>query len=163
MPDAERFRDVMGHFATGVTVVTSLTSEGRPCGLTANAVTSVSLDPLLLLVCLESRSFTHDAVIESGNFAVNILDRAGRALAERFSRGARERRFEGLVHRPEATGAPVLSDSLAWLDCTVQRVYDAGDHSVVLGHVVACSARAGEPLIFYRGRYAVALDEAGPS
>jgi 3-hydroxy-9,10-secoandrosta-1,3,5(10)-triene-9,17-dione monooxygenase reductase component len=142
----------MGHFATGVAVVTSRTPSGHACGLTVNALTSVSLDPPLILVCLAMSSRTHDSVLERGSFAVNVLDRDGIELAERFSRGRREARFEALELREEATGAPVLAGALAWIDCVVHEVHAAGDHSIVVGRVQDSGHRpGGEPLVFYRG------------
>jgi len=153
MPDELQFRYVMAHFATGVTVVTSRTPDGRPCGLTANSVASVSLNPLLVLVCVEREAASHACVIEGGAFAVSILDRRHDELARRFAAGDRTARFEELAYRTETTGSPVLDDALAWLDCRVQNVYEAGDHSIVVGEVIACDAREGEPLVFYRGEY----------
>lgn len=153
MPDERQFRTVIGHFATGVTVVTSRRADGRPCGLTANSVASVSLDPLLVLVCLDRSAVSHGCIIDGGAFAVSILAAPDEPLARRFAEGEREDRFEGLAWREEVTGCPVLERALAWLDCRVRDVHGAGDHSIVVGEVVACGARAGEPLVFYRGEY----------
>lgn len=153
MPDERRFRDVIGHFTTGVTVVTSLRADGRPCGLTANSVASVSLDPLLMLVCLDREAASHGCVIDGGAFAVSILSHEDEALARRFAEGEREDRFVALEWRAEVTGSPVLARSLAWVDCRVRDVHEGGDHSIVVGEVVACGARSGEPLVFYRGEY----------
>jgi 3-hydroxy-9,10-secoandrosta-1,3,5(10)-triene-9,17-dione monooxygenase reductase component len=153
----------MGHFATGVAVVTSRSPDGRACGLTVNALASVSLDPPLILVCLAVTSATHDAVLESGSFAVNVLDESGADLAERFSRGRRASRFRALELHEEVTGAPVLDRALAWLDCRVHAVHEAGDHSIVVGRVQDCGVREGRvPLLFYRGRFGGASVE-GPS
>ena len=151
--DSLQFRKVMGTFPTGVTIVTARALDGAPCGLTANAVASVSLDPLLILVCLASASDTHDQVLESGAFAVNLLDARSEALARRFSSGDRESRFEGLHIREEITGSPVFEEGLGWLDCRVSSVLKAGDHTIVVGRVLACDARAGEPLVFVRGSF----------
>lgn len=153
MPDELHFRKVMGHFATGVTVVTSRTSVGEPRGLTASAVSSVSLRPLLLLVCLGRRSATRDAVLGSGVFAVNVLSASDRGLAKRFARGVREERFDGLAYDEGATGCPLLADALAWLDCRVHDTHEVGDHTVVIGEVSACEARPGDPLVYFRGRF----------
>lgn len=153
MPDELQFRHVMAHFATGVTVVTSRTPDGRPCGLTANSVASVSLEPLLVLVCVDREAASHACIIEGGAFAVSILDHRHEQIARRFSAGERTGRFEELSLRVETTGSPVLNDALAWLDCRVQNVHQAGDHSIVVGEVVACDAREGDPLVFYRGEY----------
>ena len=153
MPDELQFRHVMAHFATGVTIVTSRTPDGRPCGLTANSVASVSLDPLLVLVCVDRAAASHACIVDGGAFAVSILDRSHEELARRFSAGERTARFEELACRTETTGSPVLEDALAWLDCRVRNVYEAGDHSIVVGEVIACDARDGQPLVFYRGEY----------
>ena len=148
-----RFRTVMGHFTTGVTVVTSRGPDGSPCGLTANSVASVSLDPLLVLVCLDRSAASHGCIIEGGAFAVSILSSEDEPLARRFSEGERADRFDGIELLDATTGSPILGRALAWLDCRVSEVYEAGDHSIVVGEVVACDARAGEPLVFFRGRY----------
>ncbi len=143
----------MGHFATGVAVVTSRTSEGDPCGATANAVASVSLEPPLVLVCLATSSVTHGCVLENGVFAINVLDAGAGALARRFSRGRRATRFEGLELDEQASGSPVLADALAWLDCRIEAIHPAGDHAIVVGRVLACDARAGDPLVFFRSGF----------
>ncbi|MBW3535545.1 MAG: flavin reductase family protein [Gemmatimonadetes bacterium] len=153
MPDQRQFREVIGHFTTGVTVVTSLRADGRPCGMTANSVASVSLDPLLILVCLDREAASHGCVIDGGAFAVSILSHDDEALARRFAEGEREDRFTALEWRAEVTGSPVLSRALAWVDCRVRDVHEGGDHSIVVGEVMACDAREGEPLVFYRGEY----------
>ena len=153
MVDDVRFRQVMGHFATGVAVVTATRPGGGPCGLTANSVASVSLRPLLMLVCVDRRAHSHDAITGAGSFAVSVLAAGDEWLARRFSLGQREERFEGLSFRTEETGSPVLDDALAWLDCRVHDVHEGGDHSIVVGEVLACGAREGEPLVFFRGEY----------
>ncbi len=153
MPDELRFRHVMAHFATGVTVVTSRAPGGRLCGLTANSLASVSLDPLLVLVCVGREAASHACIVAGGAFAVSILGRQHEVLARRFSLGDRSARFDELKYRTELTGSPVLDDALAWLDCRVTDVHEGGDHSIVVGEVVACDARDGDPLVFYRGGY----------
>lgn len=142
----------MGRFATGVAIVTSRATDGVESGLTVNSLTSVSLHPPLLLVCLDERSATLETVRESGAFAVNVLARESTALADRFARGRRATRFRGLGSREEVTGAPILEDALAWLDCVVEALHAAGDHAIVLGRVERCGAREGEPLLFLGGR-----------
>lgn len=153
MLDERTFRDVVGHFTTGVTLVTSRRPDGRPCGLTANSLASVSLRPLLVLVCLSRSAVSHGCVIEGGAFAVSILGSDDRELADRFARGERDERFDDGTWRTESTGSPVLERALAWLDCRVRDVHDGGDHSIVVGEVVACGAGSGAPLVFYRGEY----------
>lgn len=153
MPDEFHFRHVMGHFTTGVTVVTSRRPDGSPCGLTANSVASVSLNPLLVLVCLDRAAASHSCVVEGGAFAVCILGEGSEGIARLFSEGERSERFAEVAWRTEATGCPVLEDAVAWLDCRVQHVYEGGDHSIVVGEVKACDAAGGAPLVFYRGEY----------
>src|SRR3712207_4666241 len=116
MIDPIEFRRVMGHFATGVTVVTTVMGDGEPCGLTANAVCSVSIDPLLMLVCVERGADSHDCIVASGCFAVNVLqERGGESLSRRFAGWDVADKFRGVAFRAERTGAPVLEDALAWL------------------------------------------------
>lgn len=143
----------MGHFATGVTVVTALNPSGQRCGLTANAVTSVSLHPLLILVCVDRTSASHECILEAGAFAVSVLGAEEEALARRFSEVEREERFEGLSLRKARTGSPILADALAWIDCRLWRAVEAGDHTIMVGEVVDCDAREGDPLVFFRGEY----------
>lgn len=153
MVDDVRFRNVMGHFTTGVAVVTAARTDGSPCGLTANSVASVSLRPFLTLVCVDRQARSHDAILSSGSFGISILAAGDEWLARRFSAGHREERFDGLSYRAERTGSPILDDALAWLDCRIRDVHDGGDHSIVVGEVLACAAREGEPLLFFRGEY----------
>lgn len=150
--DPRLLRSVMSRFATGVTVVTARTTDGRGCGLTVNAFTSVSLDPPLVLVSLARDSATRDAILEAGAFAVNVLAAEDRDLAARFSRGRRAVRFRGLETRSERTGSPILAVTLAWLDCAVYETHEAGDHTLVLGEPLAAGANAGSPLVFYEGQ-----------
>ena len=151
MVDEEKFRRVMGHFATGVTVVTARDRDDEPVGLTVNALTSVSLDPLLILVCLHNQAGPHDPLLESGLFAVNILTDAQADLALRFSSGETTGRFRGLDVVDAPSGSPLLRDALGWLECAVHAVHPGGDHSIVVGRVLACEARDGAPLLFFRG------------
>ena len=154
MIDSIEFRRVMGHFASGVAVVTARASGERPCGLTASAVCSVSLDPTLLLVCVERGADSHDCIRDFGAFAVNVLPQeGGESLARRFASWEVEDKFRGIAYREEQTGAPVLQDALAWLDCRVAEVLPGGDHTIFLGEVVAADAREGGPLVYYRGGY----------
>jgi 3-hydroxy-9,10-secoandrosta-1,3,5(10)-triene-9,17-dione monooxygenase reductase component len=155
MIDPEEFRRVMGHFPAGVAVVTTVRPQGGPAGLTASAVCSVSLRPTLVLACVDLGSESHRHIEQSGVFAINVLGEAeGAELARRFSRaGAAELKFQGVRHHPEQTGAPVLDDALAWLDCRVQQSHPAGDHSIFVGQVEAAGAREGAPLLYFRGRF----------
>ena len=143
----------MGHLPTGVTIVTSRKSDGAPCGLTANAVASVSLDPLLVLVCVDRASVTHGCITAGGNFAISVLSSGDEDLARRFAHSDRGARFDGIELEQAVTGSPILSHALAWMDCRVTQVHQAGDHSIVVGEVLSCDAREGEPLLFFRGGF----------
>lgn len=149
----DRFREIMGQFVTGVTVVTSRREGGEPCGLTANAVASVSLHPVLVLVCIDRRAASHDCVISSGRFAISVLAADDEWVARRFSESDGPDKFDGLEVEVAVTGSPILKRALAWLDCRIWRVVEGGDHSIVVGEALDGSARAGDPLLFHRGRY----------
>jgi 3-hydroxy-9,10-secoandrosta-1,3,5(10)-triene-9,17-dione monooxygenase reductase component len=152
-PEQQHFRRVMGHFPTGVTIVTSRRGDGAPCGLTANAVASVSLDPLLVLVCMDRTSVTHGCITEGGTFAISVLSSEDEELARRFAHSNRVGRFDGVELKESSTGSPILSHALAWMDCRVSQVHEAGDHSILVGEVLSCDARDGEPLLFFRGEF----------
>lgn len=150
--DGSELRRVMGFFATGVTVVTSVIRE-RPCAMTANSVTSLSLEPPLVLFCADPDSETRKGVAESGFFAINILDERAERMSRNFAtRG--QKNFDGIGFRAETTGAPILEEALAWLDCVVHAEYDGGDHVIVIGLIEAADAAPeGKPLLFFRGGY----------
>jgi 4-nitrophenol 2-monooxygenase / 4-nitrocatechol 4-monooxygenase, reductase component len=152
--DESEFRRVMGHFASGVAVVTTRDAEGRPCGLTASAVCSVSLEPRLILVSVEREAETHECLMASGYYAVSILpEEGGERLARRFGTYGIEEKLEGIAHHDGATGAPVLDEALAWVECRVSQEVEAGDHTLFIGEVVAADARSGSPLVYFRGGY----------
>lgn len=151
--DEAEFRRVLGHLPTGVTVVTARTDSGEPRGLTANAVTSVSLDPPLILVCVETTSDTHDSIERAAAFAVSILPHTAESLARRFATYEADEKFDGVAHHREATGAPVLDAACCWLDCRVWATYPGGDHTIFVGEVVAADAEDEPPLVYYRGGY----------
>jgi flavin reductase (DIM6/NTAB) family NADH-FMN oxidoreductase RutF len=148
----ERFRSVMGHFATGVTVVTAGTREG-PVGMTANAVCSLSLEPLLLLVAFDNESRTLPVVRETGRFGVNILAAGQDDLARLFASKTDERqKFAGVPHAMHE-GIPMIDGALAWIGCRLERLIEAGDHTIGIGAVEAAEAGHGEPLLWFRGSY----------
>jgi 3-hydroxy-9,10-secoandrosta-1,3,5(10)-triene-9,17-dione monooxygenase reductase component len=156
-PDPTRaFRDTIGRFPTGVAIVTSMGPDG-PAGMTTNAVTSLSLDPLLLIVCFESRSRTLEVVRASRRFAVNVLRAGDEELAAVFaSKRVGPEKFEALTeHRwSEQHGVPVLDRALAWVACELQELLRRGDHEIGIGAVVGTGAREdGMPLVFHRGSY----------
>ena len=148
----ERFRSVMGNLATGVTVVTVNTADG-PVGMTANAVCSLSLEPLLLLVCFDNMARTLPAVRETGRFGVNVLAGGQEDLARLFASKRPEReKFADVAHTVH-DGIPVIEGVLAWVGCRLERLIPGGDHTIGIGAVVAAEAGRGEPLLWFRGSY----------
>lgn len=146
----------MGRFATGVAVVTGMGLDGEPRGFTANAVTSVSLDPLLILISVGRSSSSLPALLATESFAVSFLRERDREVATRFAVGDKDSRFSQLSWRSEVTGSPVLDDALAWLDCSLWKAVEAGDHQVLFGKVQACGlGEDGDPLLYYRGGFGV--------
>jgi 3-hydroxy-9,10-secoandrosta-1,3,5(10)-triene-9,17-dione monooxygenase reductase component len=151
--DQQRFREVSGHFATGVTIVTTAQRD-HVHGMTANGVMSVSLDPPLLLVCFDNTSRTLPAVRDSRRFAVNFLRQGQEDLARIFAskRVAREK-FQSVTHTV-AHGVPVLDDALAWLACDLVDLHPGGDHTIGIGAVTQLeSPDDAAPLVWYRGSY----------
>lgn len=169
--DAGRLRAAIGHFATGVGVVTAVDDRGRPLGSTANAIASVSLHPPLVLVCLRDESETLGSIIANRVFAINLLRDDQRHLAERFAQPTAPGTWTGVPHRPApVTGGALLDDALATLECELHTVADGGDHTIAIGRVVAVEHPTEHvpPLLFYRGTFtetpaaAPAREEATP-
>jgi len=150
---ARAYRDTIGRFATGVTVVTAIGPDG-PAGMTTNAVASVSLQPRLLLVCFEARSRTLAVVRASRRFAVNVLRAEDAELAAVFaSKRVGREKFEAVTHTEEH-GVPVLDRALAWVACDLRELRPGGDHEIGIGEVLGTGAGTpGEPLVFFGGRY----------
>jgi len=150
--DVATFRTVLGHFCTGVTVVTAV-DETEPVGLTCQSFTSVSLDPPLVLFVPAKDSASWPRIRHAGHFCANVLGEAQEQLGRRFAiKGADK--FAGVGWRPGPDGAPILDGCLAHVDCAVAAVHDAGDHEIVVGRVVDLGvASEGHPLLFYRGGY----------
>ncbi len=154
-PDA--FRRVMGHFVTGITVVTTLAESG-PQGITVNALTSVSLDPPLVMVALDRRRFITPAVRQTGRYAVNVLSEDQRALSDCFAGAPVEPgrdAFCGASWTPGSTGLPLLDGAIATLECTVVQTFQAGDHELFIGRVegMANAEPHPMPLLYYRRQY----------
>jgi len=145
----------MGRFATGVTLITTRL-RGELHGMTANAVTSLSLDPMLVLVCVDKTADTHDILSKAGVFAVNILNKDQADISNRFAK----KEFDGahglddLPHGFAATGAPIIEGALAYLDCRTITEHHGGDHTIFIGEVAAAGELSDSaPLVFYRGKY----------
>lgn len=152
--DPSEFRRLLGHFVTGVTIVAACDPDARePHGLTLNALCSASLEPPLVLVCIDRSSVTHGLIEVARAFSVNILADTQERLSRRFAAPELAEKFSGVAWHEEITGAPVLEDALAWLDCALRASYPVGDHTIFIGEVVAGDAREGGPLVYYRGGY----------
>jgi flavin reductase (DIM6/NTAB) family NADH-FMN oxidoreductase RutF len=150
--EPDHFREVMGRFATGVTVVTATSPDG-PVGMTANAVCSLSLEPLLLLVCFDNEARTLPVVRETGRFGVNVLRADQEDLARLFaSKTPESEKFAGIPHTVH-DGIPVIEGVLAWVGCRLERLIPGGDHTIGIGAVEAAEAGQGEPLLWFRGSY----------
>ena len=145
-------RRAFGTFVTGVTVVTTRDRDGTPRGMTANSFTSVSLDPPLLLVCIGKAASSFPAFAETDCFAVNLLHENQTEVSATFASKSADK-FGAVDFDHIHTGAPVLTDSLTWFDCTVHNRVDAGDHLILIGQVHAFATRPATPLGFCRGRY----------
>ena len=155
--EAKQFRTVLGHFPTGVTIVTGLHGED-PVGFTIGSFTSVSLDPPLVGFLPMKDSDTWQLMATSNAFCVNVLSREQSDLCWKFAKSGNEtERFEDVKWHPATTGSPILDRAVAWIDCTVEQVYEMGDHYFVLGRVVALEADADHdgsgphPLLFFKG------------
>jgi flavin reductase (DIM6/NTAB) family NADH-FMN oxidoreductase RutF len=149
------FRRVMGRFPTGVTVITTRHGEHLH-GMTANAVTSLSLEPMLVLICVDKTADTHDLLAETGVFTVNILREDQREISDRFAKKHRDgaHKLGGVPYRDSPSGCAIIEGALAYLDCKTVLRYEGGDHTIFVGEVTdAAEEGEGEPLVFYRGRY----------
>jgi 3-hydroxy-9,10-secoandrosta-1,3,5(10)-triene-9,17-dione monooxygenase reductase component len=151
-PDPQRFRRVLGHFASGVTVIAGL-DDGTPVGFACQAFAALSLEPPLVLCCPGKSSATWPRIAASGRFCANILAADQRDLARRFGVSGHDK-FAGIRWTAAPNGAPVLTGVLTWAACSVETVHEAGDHYVVVARVTDLGdSIAGEPLLFYRGRF----------
>ena len=154
-PTKDHFRRVMGQFATGVTVVTTRLGD-EVHGLTANAICSVSLEPLLVLVCVDHSADSHHLLEKSGIFAVNILSHKQEDLSRLFAAPTEEKagRLASIGYRTAVTGAPIIEGCLAYLDCRIVAAYPGGDHTIFIGQVKGAEISGdGSPLLFFHGRY----------
>lgn len=152
--DSRAFRDAMGRFGTGVTLVTALTDKGEPIGLTANSFTSLSLDPPLVLWSLDRKSDTVPIFSECKHFGVNVLQAHHRDLSTKFAT-KQNHHFDEIPFETWDSGVPIIVDALAALECEVYARHDGGDHVIMVGRVLGLkSQEEGEPLMFYRGKYA---------
>jgi flavin reductase (DIM6/NTAB) family NADH-FMN oxidoreductase RutF len=152
--DARTFRNALGSFATGVTVVTSLGPEGEPLGFTANSFNSVSLDPPLVLFSLDRGAYSLKAFEAAGVFAINVLSETQEALSVAFARPREGDKWQGVRFESWGTGSPILLDALASFDCETTSTHDGGDHVIFVGRVLRLRiAEHGRPLLYFRGAY----------
>lgn len=153
--DQARFREVLGHFATGITIVTAL-EEGAPVGFTCQSFAALSLDPPMVILAPARSSTSWPRIAAAGAFCVNILEERQEALCRAFAVSGGDK-FDGVGWKEGVTGSPVLEGSLAVVECRLGEIFDGGDHELVTGHVVAMEIGEGSPLVFYRsgfGRFA---------
>jgi flavin reductase (DIM6/NTAB) family NADH-FMN oxidoreductase RutF len=150
--DESRFRQVLGHFPSGVTVITARGEDGTPAGLAVGSFASLSLDPPLVLFCAAKASSTWPKIEAAGSFCVNILAEDQETLCRQFASKTPDK-FAGVGWKPGQSGAPILNDVLGWIDCRIESVLDGGDHHIVVGRVLELESSQGRPLVFYRGGY----------
>ncbi len=149
--DQARFREALGHFASGVTVVTA-TEDGLPVGFTCQAFTSLSLEPPLVALAPAKSSTSWPRISAAGAFCVNILAEHQEALCRTFAVSGGDK-FAGVGWHLGTAGTPVLEGTLAWVECKLEAIYAAGDHELVVGRVLDLGVRDGTPLLFYRGGF----------
>ena len=157
--EAADFRHVLGHFCTGVTVITGA-GDGRPAGFACQAFAALSLAPPLVLFCPGRTSSSWPVIARAGYFCVNVLAAGQQEIARRFGVSGADK-FAGVNWSPSPAGAPVLAGALTWVECALESVHEAGDHYVVTGRVTELGpCLSGRPLLFYRGRYTATDPEA---
>jgi flavin reductase (DIM6/NTAB) family NADH-FMN oxidoreductase RutF len=152
MLDPKELRRVMGQFATGVTIITTRSSDGTPYGLTANAFTSLSLDPPLCLVCVDRKAESFAHFYDSRVFTVNVLTREQEELSNRFAKSGGDK-FTGVATVPGHHGAPLIAGALAHLECLITDTLEGGDHVIHVGRIEHVDVSPGDPLLFFQGRY----------
>lgn len=149
--DEDEFRRVLGHFATGVTVVTTVVN-GMYYGLTVSSFTSLSLVPQLVLISIDQRFSSHAAIHDAGCFAVNILAEDGERLSRHFA-SRDDNKFQGIAYQTGLTGAPLLDQALATLECRTVQETPGGDHTIFMGEVISATVNQGKPLLYFRSGY----------
>jgi len=150
--DAVSMRRAMGQFATGVTVITTVTGEGQAAGCTVSAFSSLSLDPPLVLVCIDQGRVMHQQLTAAPGYVVNVLRTDQRELAVRFA-GRGDDRFAGLRTTPGRHGIPLIDGAIAHIQCDLHSVLDGGDHAIIVGHVRTLATHAGDPLLYAQGAF----------
>ncbi len=148
----QNFRNALGAFPTGVTIVTTLDKENRPIGFTANSFTSVSLNPQLISICIDKASFNLESFSNGESFAVNVLSESQDQISTTFARPITDR-FERVDWDSRVTGSPIIKGSAAWFDCSKDNFIDSGDHFILIGRVLAFDSTTKTPLVYLRGNY----------
>lgn len=160
-PVPEKFRQVLGHFGTGVTVITAI-DDGEPVGFSCQAFAALSLEPPLVVFCPALTSATWARIARAKLFAVNVLTENQHDLANKFGRSG-PGKFRGVTWAPDRAGSPVIDGVLTWAGCEIEAVYPGGDHNVVIARVRELGECGSQrPLLFYRGRYATSAESGGP-
>jgi flavin reductase (DIM6/NTAB) family NADH-FMN oxidoreductase RutF len=152
--DPDTFRSVLGRFASGITVVTARDGKNKDFGMTVNAFSSVSLVPPMVLICIDHVASMHDMLLDTPTFAVNILASHQEPLSRRFAGPDEHKRFDGIGYSRGLTGAALLDDALAHIECRRVAHHEAGDHTIIVGAVETATAYSDRPLLYYRGGYA---------
>ena len=150
--DQDEFRRALGHFASGITVVTARVRGEHLAGITVTAFSSLSLEPPLVLICIDKRAYLHQFLTQGTAFVVNILHEDQETLSRRFA-SRDPHQFRGIGYTLGASGAPILDDVLAALECHVVDQHDGGDHTIFIGEVQSTRVREGKPLVYFRGGY----------
>jgi flavin reductase (DIM6/NTAB) family NADH-FMN oxidoreductase RutF len=150
--DGRELRNVMGNFATGVTIITTKDAAGKPFGLTANAFSSLSLDPPLLLICVDKKVDCYACFDQSKVFGVNFLSEGQDQLSTRFATKGIEK-FEGVPYKLGELGVALLDGALAHIECKIVNAYEGGDHTIYVGEIQSATVLGDRPLLFFRGKY----------
>ena len=150
--DSRELRRILGHFATGVTVITTKDIAGSPFGLTANAFTSLSLKPPLVLVCVDKGAQCYSCFVEPNVFTVNFLSEGQEEISRRFATKGADK-FAGLKWHEGENGTAVLEGTIGHLDCKIVQTYEGGDHTIIVGEILNGAATSDRPLLFFKGRY----------
>ena len=149
--EVRNFRHVLGHFASGVVIVTGL-EDAEPVGLTCQSFFSVSIDPPLIAIAVGKNSASWPRIVRGGRFCVNVLAHHQESVCLAFAISGGPK-FDGVSWHSGPTGTPRLDDTLAWIDCTIEQTVEAGDHEIIIGRVEHLSAGEGSPLLFFRGQF----------
>lgn len=150
--DSQELRRVMGHFATGVTVITTVDKSGAPNGLTANAFMSLSLDPPLILISVDKKATCYACFEMQNGFTVNFLSEGQEEISRRFATKGADK-FAGLQWHPGQNGAAIIEHTLGHIECKISQCHDGGDHTIVIGEILDVHAIGERPLLFFKGKY----------